>query len=131
MLTVWQGLGGDSAVKLSVSPSIEQLERIMAIIRDPSLGQMVRQSQSGLRVTWHCLGHTQHGYRATDTGSQILSGKLHNNDKWPLDKLPYRHHIIQETWAGTATNVLYRKRPGKSLIQFYPEEQHIVLNSIM
>ena len=128
MLTVWQGLGGASAVKLSVSPSIEQLERIMAIIRDPSLGQMVRQAQSGLRVTWPAwVTHNM----ATDPGSQILSGKLHNNDKWPLDKLPYRHHIIQETWAGTATNVLYRKRPGKSLIQFYPEEQHIVLNSIM
>lgn len=30
----------------------------------------------------------------------LLSGKLHNNDKWPQDKLPYRRHIIQETETG-------------------------------
>ena len=46
MLTVWQGRRF-SAVKLSVSPSREQLERIMAIIRAmPSLWQMVRWSAS-------------------------------------------------------------------------------------
>ena len=46
MLTVWQGRRF-SAVKLSVSPSREQLERIMAIIRAmPGLWQMVRWSAS-------------------------------------------------------------------------------------
>lgn len=102
MLTVWQR-PRVSAVKLSVSPSREQLERIMAITDNPgqSLWQMVRWSDGQphpqphqARVTGDAGGQ---GHEPVLQSTILFSGKLHNNDKWPQDKPPYRHHIIQQT----------------------------------